>query len=77
MTTVIVKSYGGSSAAAIEKALRELRRKMQYGGVFKEMKRRRHYLKRSEKAKLKHQEAVRRARKLRKKDQGGFKPNYF
>jgi len=51
----------------VEQALRVLKRKMQREGVFREMKRRRSYEKPSEKKTREKSEAVRRARKLARK----------
>ena len=51
----------------VEQALRVLKKKMQREGVFREMKRRRFYEKPSEKATREKGEAVRRARKLARK----------
>ena len=51
----------------VDQALRVLKRKMQREGVFREMKRRRFYEKPSEKATREKALAVRRARKLARK----------
>ena len=51
----------------VEQALRVLKKKMQREGVFREMKRRRFYEKPSEKTVREKAEAVRRARKLARK----------
>lgn len=51
----------------VDQALRVLKKKMQREGVFREMKRRRFYEKPSEKATREKAEAVRRARKLARK----------
>ena len=51
----------------VDQALRVLKKKMQREGVFREMKRRRFYEKPSEKATREKSEAVRRARKLARK----------
>jgi len=51
----------------VDQALRALKRKMQREGVFREMKRRRFYEKPSERATREKAEAVRRARKLARK----------
>jgi small subunit ribosomal protein S21 len=51
----------------IDQALRILKKKMQREGVFREMRRRRFYEKPSEKATREKAEAVRRARKLARK----------
>ena len=51
----------------IEQALRVLKKKLQREGVFREMKRRRSYEKPSEKKVREKSEAVRRARKLARK----------
>jgi small subunit ribosomal protein S21 len=51
----------------VEQALRVLKKKMQREGVFKEMKRRRSYEKPSEKKTREKSDAVRRARKLARK----------
>lgn len=51
----------------LEKALKKLKRKMSSEGVPKELKRRRHYMKPSERRKMKQREAEkRRRRKLRR-----------
>ena len=52
----------------VEQALRVLKKKMQREGVFREMKRRRSYEKPSEKKAREKSEAVRRARKLARKE---------
>lgn len=51
----------------IDQALRMLKRKLQREGVFREMKRRRFYEKPSARATRERSEAVRRARKLARK----------
>ena len=51
----------------VDQALRILKRKMQREGVFREMKRRRFYEKPSERTTRERAEAVRRARKLARK----------
>ena len=51
----------------IDQALRVLKKKMQREGVFREMKRRRSYEKPSEKKTREKSEAVRRSRKLARK----------
>jgi small subunit ribosomal protein S21 len=51
----------------VDQALRVLKKKMQREGVFREMKRRRFYEKPSEKTTREKAEAVRRARKLARK----------
>jgi small subunit ribosomal protein S21 len=51
----------------VDQALRVLKKKMQREGVFREMKRRRFYEKPSEKATREKGEALRRARKLARK----------
>jgi small subunit ribosomal protein S21 len=51
----------------VDQALRVLKKKMQREGVFREMKRRRFYEKPSEKTTREKSEAVRRARKLARK----------
>ena len=51
----------------VDQALRVLKKKMQREGVFREMKRRRFYEKPSEKATRERGEAIRRARKLARK----------
>lgn len=50
----------------IEKALRDLKRKMAGEGILREVKKRRHYLKPSERKKLKRKEAEKRRVKARK-----------
>jgi small subunit ribosomal protein S21 len=51
----------------VDQALRALKKKMQREGVFREMKRRRFYEKPSEKSTRERAEAIRRARKLARK----------
>jgi small subunit ribosomal protein S21 len=51
----------------IEKALRDLKKKLQLDGLFGEMKKRRHYEKPSVKKKMKQMEAEKRRRKLLKR----------
>ncbi|WP_373696389.1 30S ribosomal protein S21 [Hyphobacterium marinum] len=51
----------------VEQALRALKKKMQREGTFREMKRRNHYEKPSEKRARQKAEAIRRARKLARK----------
>jgi small subunit ribosomal protein S21 len=51
----------------MEQALKALKKKMQREGSFREMKRRKHYEKPSEKRARERAEAVRRARKLARK----------
>ena len=51
----------------VEQALRALKKKMQREGVFREMKRRRSYEKPSEETARRKSEAIRRARKLARK----------
>ncbi|WP_272906940.1 30S ribosomal protein S21 [Hyphobacterium sp. SN044] len=51
----------------VEQALRALKKKMQREGTFREMKRRTHYEKPSEKRARQKAEAIRRARKLARK----------
>lgn len=51
----------------IEQALRFLKKKMQREGIFRELRRRRHYEKPSERATREKGEAIRRARKLARK----------
>jgi small subunit ribosomal protein S21 len=51
----------------VDQALRVLKKKMQREGVFREMKRRRFYEKPSEKVTRERAEAIRRARKLARK----------
>lgn len=51
----------------VEQAMRVLKKKMQREGVFREMKKRRHFEKPSEARVRKAAEAVRRARKLSRK----------
>ena len=51
----------------VDQALRALKKKMQREGLFREMKRRRFYEKPSEKAAREKSEAIRRARKLARK----------
>jgi small subunit ribosomal protein S21 len=51
----------------VDQALRALKKKMQREGIFREMKARRSYEKPSEKRARQHAEAIRRARKLARK----------
>lgn len=51
----------------VEQAMRALKKKMQREGVFREMKRRRFYEKPSEETTRRKSEAIRRARKLARK----------
>jgi len=51
----------------VEQALKALKKKMQREGTFREMKRRNHYEKPSEKRARQKAEAIRRARKLARK----------
>ena len=51
----------------VEQALRVLKKKLQREGVFRELKRKRHYEKPSEEAARRKGEAIRRARKLARK----------
>lgn len=51
----------------VEQALRALKKKMQREGLFREMKRRRHYEKPSVRKSREQSEAVRRHRKLERK----------
>ncbi len=51
----------------VDQALKALKKKMQREGTFREMKRRRHYEKPSEKRQRKKAEAIRRVRKLARK----------
>ena len=55
----------------VDQALRALKKKMQREGIFREMKLRRHFEKRSEKKKREKQEAVRRWRKMQRKTSEG------
>ncbi len=48
----------------VDKALRQLKKRMQREGIFREMKQRRHYEKPSERRVRDQQEAKRRARKI-------------
>jgi len=52
----------------VDQALRVLKKKMQREGVFREMKRRRFYEKPSERSAREQNEALRRARKLARKN---------
>lgn len=51
----------------VEQAIRVLKKKMQRGGVFREMKLRRHFEKPSERRKREREEAVRRSHRTRRK----------
>ncbi len=51
----------------VDQALRALKKKMQREGIFREMKRRRHFEKPSQRRKRERAEAVRRHRKLLRK----------
>lgn len=55
----------------VDQALRMLKKKMQREGIFREMKQRRFFEKPSEKRVREKQEAVRRARKLARKNSEG------
>ena len=57
-----------ASRKDLEKALKRLKRKLERAGLFKEMKRRRHFEKPSERKRRKTQEAERRRRKKLRKD---------
>ena len=61
-TEVVVKDNN------LEKALKRLKRKLERAGLFKEMKRRRHFEKPSERRRRKRQEAERRRRKKLRKE---------
>lgn len=50
----------------VDKALRQLKKKMQREGIFREMKNRRHFEKPSERKKREKDEAVRRYRKTQR-----------
>jgi len=54
----------------IEKAIRDLKRKLATEGILREVKNRRHYLKPSEKKKLKQEEAEKRRVKARRMQRG-------
>lgn len=56
----------------VEQALRVLKKKMQREGLFREMKMRRHYEKPSERRVREKDEAVRRQRKLARKNADKF-----
>ena len=56
----------------VEQALRVLKKKLQREGVFREMKKRRHYEKPSERKKRETNENIRRSRKLERKKRGDF-----
>lgn len=56
----------------VEQALRVLKKKLQREGVFREMKKRRHYEKPSERKKRENSENIRRSRKLERKKRGDF-----
>jgi small subunit ribosomal protein S21 len=71
---VLVSGYGRRPLVQIfvrdnnvDQALKALKKKMQREGTFREMKRRNHYEKPSEKRARERAEAVRRARKLARK----------
>ena len=53
----------------VDQALKVLKKKMQREGTFREMKRRRHYEKPSERRQRKKAEAIRRSRKLVRKQE--------
>jgi small subunit ribosomal protein S21 len=55
----------------VEKAIRELKRKLQRDGLYTEMKRRSAYEKPSNKRKRKRREAIRRIKKLARLQEGG------
>jgi len=52
---------------SIEETLRRFKRECERNGIFKEIRRRQHYLTPSVRRKLRQQEALRRARRLRRK----------
>src|SRR5262245_42954447 len=54
---------------AIERAIKDLKRKMAAEGILRELKRRRHYMKPSVKRRKKMSEAARRRRKRQKTDE--------
>ena len=56
----------------VDQALRALKKKMQREGIFREMKMRRHYEKPSETRVRESAEAIRRARKLARKNADKF-----
>ena len=60
MVSVFVKGNN------VDKALRQLKKKMQREGIFREMKNRRHFEKPSERAKREKDESVRRFRKAQR-----------
>ncbi len=64
-----VEIYDGN----IEKALRDLKKKMAFEGVYKEIKRRRFYEKPSVEKKRKREEAMRRLKKRERRIQSRFK----
>ena len=51
----------------VEQAIRVLKKKMQRGGVFREMKLRRHFEKPSQRRKREREESVRRFHRMRRK----------
>ena len=57
----------------VDQALRALKKKLQREGVFREMKLRKHYEKPSERKVREKAEAVRRARKLARRNLSGLK----
>ncbi len=57
----------------IEKALRDLKKKMAFEGVYKEIKRRRFYEKPSVEKKRKQEEALRRLKKRERRMQSRFR----
>jgi small subunit ribosomal protein S21 len=63
--TVIVQIYVRDNN--VDQAIKALKKKMQREGTFREMKRRNHYEKPSEKRARQKAEAIRRARKLARK----------
>ena len=58
----------------VDQALKALKKKMQREGIFREMKLRRHFEKRSERKAREDAEAIRRARKIERKrlERDGF-----
>ena len=70
----MAQSFGLSTGEVVvkdnnlERALKRLKRKLERAGLFKEMKRRRHYEKPSERRRRKRQEAERRRRKKARKE---------
>lgn len=67
---MILVSVKDQSISSVDQALRQLIKKGQREGIFKEFKKRRHYEKPSEKAARKKEESERRRRKAQRRKPG-------